>query len=140
MHENHEIWTWRRVKCEEKFWFRHSTLNPYAKGHTKPLTLICDLSLEAKCMTISVVVYRLDAWFLHGQWSSNEACHTSLQSLWYALSMSRKHQASNMLLRNLIEDIFIETQSIKITAGIAQNMDDIHWNEDIKKIYESPSI
>lgn len=45
-----------------------------------------------------------------------------------------------MLLRNLIEDIFIETQSIKITAGIAQNMDDIHWNEDIKKIYESPSI
>lgn len=72
------------LNVKNKF-VRHLTLNPYAKGHTNSLTLICDLSLETKCMTVLVATYWLDAWFLYSKWSSNEACHTSSQNLWCAL-------------------------------------------------------
>jgi len=105
MYENYEIWTWRRAKCKEQVWLRHITLNPCAKDHTNSLTLICDLSLGAKCMTISVATYQLDAWFLHSKWSSNETCDTSSQSLWCSLSMSRRHILQIGSLISSIEDI-----------------------------------
>lgn len=119
MHENYEIWTWHSAKCEEQVWLRYLILNPCAKGHTNILTLICDLSLGAKCMTISVATYRLDAWFLHSKWSSNEACYISSRGLWYALDKSRRHGVLIYLLRGSKENVFMGSWSASITARVA---------------------